>query len=91
MPLLRNGKRVPRPYLSLYEYPRKYWTRWAGAPNDSASLLADFYTRWTGEANNSPSILQPLRLIPVHRINALVGGRPVWPASTTITTKERTS
>lgn len=35
----------------------KYWTRWAGTPNDSPSLLADFATMWMGEPNNSPSVL----------------------------------
>lgn len=37
-----------------------YWTRWAGYPDDSASMLADFYTVWLGEANNSGSMLVTL-------------------------------
>ncbi|MCH9275006.1 hypothetical protein JS533_001715 [Bifidobacterium amazonense] len=41
-------------------WTQSYWTRWEGAANNSASLLADFTTMWMGEANNSPSLLIPL-------------------------------
>ncbi|MCI1673136.1 MAG: hypothetical protein LKI34_02805 [Bifidobacterium tibiigranuli] len=43
-----------------WQKTQKYWTRWEGDPNNSASLLADFYTYWEGDPNNSTSILVPL-------------------------------
>ena len=44
----------------LWWRTQAYFTRWAGEPDASESILADFYTEWTGEPNNSASILVPL-------------------------------
>lgn len=44
----------------LWWRTQAYFTRWAGEPDNSESLLADFYTEWAGEPDASESILVPL-------------------------------
>lgn len=44
----------------LWWRTQAYFTRWAGEPDASESLLADFYTEWAGEPDASESILVPL-------------------------------
>ena len=44
----------------LWWRTQAYFTRWAGEPDASESILADFYTEWAGEPDASESILVPL-------------------------------
>ncbi|MBM6981168.1 MAG: hypothetical protein I3I97_02830 [Bifidobacterium thermophilum] len=44
----------------LWWRTQAYFTRWAGEPDNSESLLADFYTEWAGEPDASESLLVPL-------------------------------